>query len=576
MRVILFKQKIIILCLFAYSIVATQAQGQENIKVAFISDIHLHNIYPVKDSVALRRFYDTAANTTVLIRTLESEMNSTRLFNENYYALRQALQEIADKGIQLVIVPGDCTDDGQLLNLLAVKDIFLKYQQQYKMRFLVTNGNHDVSEPFETESGKSDFLSLQGEPTGVYSSPSLLKKPNDQVYPLLKVGGYDAVFNMLQSFGFSPNEKDLFYNTPHHPFDYDHYHFDSAAFSFNTRWYHYGSDSFPDLTYVAEPVKDLWVMSIDGNVFEKQQGQSFDNIGDGYRFIRQKPFLLPWIKKVATEAKRRGKALIAFSHYPVLDFNNQQTPALQKLVGANNFQLNRAPGDSIGTMLAAAGLQVFFAGHMHINQHGYMATSEGKGIWNIQVPSLAAFPPAYKIATISKNQIIINTHLIKNVSHYTDLFTYYSREKKNESLQQLLQSSRHYDAFTKNHLNYLATNRFYNNDFGDQKWNAFKKAKPVGWVNKDFLQRLTANDKKQFLQLSFKKILFDLYLVRNGNDIGIKEIAPARLQLYRKWASLATENKDKASALDELIIIMQKMIEHSIPTKETVIKLSVD
>lgn len=562
------------LVIFTVVIPATKAHAQKDIRVAFISDIHLHNIYPANDSAALPYFYDSTSRKTVLIRTLASEMNSTRLFNENYYALQQALQEIADKGIQLVIVPGDCTDDGQLLNLQAVKDIFLLYQQQYHMRFLVTDGNHDVREPFETESGKSDFLSLQGETTGVYSSPSLLKKPNDQLYPPLKIAGYPAVFNMLQQFGFAPNEKDIFYNTPHHAFDYDTYHFDSAAFAFGSRWYHYGNDSFPDLTYVAEPVKDLWVMSIDGNIFKKQNDQSFDNIGDGYRFIQQKPFLLPWIQKVAVEAKQRGKTLIAFSHYPILDFNNGQSSALKKLLGARNFQLSRIPDDSIGSLFAASGLQVFFAGHMHINQHGYEANDDKPGIWNIQVPSLAAFPPAYKIATISKKKITIKTHLLKNVAHYADLFTYYSREKKDTTLQNQLRVSDHYDQFTKNHLKYLANNRFYTDDFGDSKWNTFKQSTPIHWVNENFLQRLTAKERKQFLLLSFKDIVFDLYLVRNGNDYGLKEIASSRLRLYRKWALIATENKAIASALDELIIIMQQMTQHSLPTKKTVIRLA--
>jgi hypothetical protein len=217
---------------------------------------------------------------------------------------------------------------------------------------------------------------------------------------------------------------------------------------------------------------------------------------------------------------------------------------------------------------------VFFAGHMHINQHGYLSTGGGKGIWNIQVPSLAAFPPAYKIATISKKQIIIKTHLLKTVAHYADLFTYYSREKKDTVLQTLLQASGQYDQFTKNHLKYLATNRFYTDDFGDPGWNTFKQSPSIHWVNNNFLQRLTAKERKQFSLLSFKDVIFDLYLVRNGNDYGLKEITSSRLKLYRKWASIAAENSANASSLDELIIIMQQMIQHSLPTIKTIIRLS--
>jgi len=354
------------------SLYYTTALAQKDIKIAFISDIHIHNVYPDKDSSALSYFYDSAAHKYILIRTLGSEMNSTRLFNENYYALHQALQEIADKGIKLVIVPGDYTDDGQLLNLSLVKDIFSLYAKKYQIRFLVTNGNHDVSEPFETDAGKDDFLSLDGTQVGVYSSALLAKQPNDKVYPLLKVGGYEAVFNIMRSFGFEPSAGDVFYSTPYQPFNYDAYRYDTAAFALKKRWYRYGKDSFPDLTYLVEPVKDLWVMAIDGNTFERNSNNSFENVGDGYQYLYQKKVLLNWIKNTVAEAKKRGKTLIAFSHYPALDFNNGQSAALKKIVGNNKFQLNRLPGDSIQAFFADAGIPVHFGGHMHINQHGYI------------------------------------------------------------------------------------------------------------------------------------------------------------------------------------------------------------
>ncbi|MFT3702015.1 MAG: metallophosphoesterase [Agriterribacter sp.] len=566
------KAAMLYLLLVANFALITSARAQKEIKIAFISDIHIHDIYPEQDTAALHYLYDSTAHKTILIRSLNSEMNSTRLFNENYYALHQALLEIAQKGIKLVIIPGDLTDDGQLVNLTAVKEILSYYQQQYHMRFLVTNGNHDVSEPFETESGKSDFLSLGGEPIGVYSSTALVKKPHDQVYPLLKVGGYQAVFNSLQSFGFSPSSEDLFYTTPHHTFNYDAYRYNATMFDLNKRWYHYGIDSFPDLTYLAEPIKDLWVMAIDGNIFEKRNDGSFDNIDDGYKFIHQKPFLLSWIKAMVAEAKKRGKTLIAFSHYPILDFNNGHSPALKKIIGADKFQLSRVPEDSIQQFFLESGLQVHFGGHMHINQHGYLRRDSGAVMWNIQVPSLAAFPPAYKIASVKYDAIRITTYPLKNVIHYNELFNYYDREKKDSALSKIVKASGNYYQFTRNHLQYLANNRFYYNEFDNAAWDAFKNNPSAEWIPDSLLHVFTKKEQNIFLHITFIDIIRDLYFIRNGNDLGIKEIPAARLKLYRRWAQLTATSK-YPSLLDKLITVMQQMINDSISTTTTSMKL---
>ena len=38
--------------------------------------------------------------------------------------------------------------------------------------------------------------------------------------------------------------------------------------------------------------------------------------------LNLKKHLLPWIKKIVEEAKIRNQILIAFSHYPMCDFND--------------------------------------------------------------------------------------------------------------------------------------------------------------------------------------------------------------------------------------------------------------
>ena len=61
-----------------------------------------------------------------------------------------ALEEVVKRGISLVVLPGDLTDDGQLVNQEAVKRILDEYACRHGVSFFVTTGNHDPLRPFGT------------------------------------------------------------------------------------------------------------------------------------------------------------------------------------------------------------------------------------------------------------------------------------------------------------------------------------------------------------------------------------------------------------------------------------------
>src|SRR5690606_4518111 len=96
--------------------------------------------------------------------------------------------------------------------------------------------------------------------------------------------------------------------------------------------------------------------------------------------------------------------LIAFSHYPMVDFNDDASHELKSLFGANKMQLQRVPTEEVAQQFADAGIQIHFGGHMHINDTGVRTTAKGNTLFNIQTPSLAAYMPAYKILTIHSNE----------------------------------------------------------------------------------------------------------------------------------------------------------------------------
>src|SRR5690606_38976085 len=126
--------------------------------------------------------------------------------------------------------------------------------------------------------------------------------------------------------------------------------------------------------------------------------------GTGYNnIIEYRHYLIDWVAKVTKEAEKRGKKLIAFSHYPLVDFNDGATEPINKLTIGEKLQVQRVPGEEVAQLFADTGLKIHFGGHMHINDTGIRTTEKGNMLVNIQVPSLAAYLPAYKILTFVKH-----------------------------------------------------------------------------------------------------------------------------------------------------------------------------
>jgi len=60
-------------------------------------------------------------------------------------------------------------------------------------------------------------------------------------------------------------------------------------------------------------------------------------------------------------------------------------------------------------------------------------------------------------------------------------------------------------------------------------------------------------------KLDFKTLLFDLYLIRNGSDIGLREINPERIKLYTQWKQWIVK-QENTSDLEKLVVILCNLI----------------
>jgi len=160
---------------FVLLFISTFFSAQKPVQIAFLSDVHFQDLYGSFSDHDFKGILNPKTGKYTILRTMDSQLHSTRIFNENYFAFLKALDDIAAKGIKIVAMPGDFSDDGQAYNLRGLHRILEQYHQKYGINFYLTTGNHDPVGPFRNDGGKDDFLGQNGNPLGVYSKESIGK-----------------------------------------------------------------------------------------------------------------------------------------------------------------------------------------------------------------------------------------------------------------------------------------------------------------------------------------------------------------------------------------------------------------
>ncbi|MDW8550656.1 metallophosphoesterase [Epilithonimonas ginsengisoli] len=504
-----------------------------------------------------------------ILRTMDSQLHSTRIFNENYFAFLKALDDIAAKGIKIVAMPGDFSDDGQAYNLRGLHKILESYHEKFGINFYLTTGNHDPVGPFRQDTGKDDFLGEDGNPLGIYSKDNIGKISNQIVTKDISESGYLEILDELKDFGFYPKKEDLYWSTPFDEVSFQDYSYNKALpFAYYQRRMYEVSKGFsvPDLSYVVEPVKDVWMIAIDGNTYipkdltgNATDASNYKGASIGYNnVLTNKKHLIDWVKKITKEAKKNHKTLIAFTHYPMVDFNDDATEEIKNLLGNKKWQLERVPEETVAKVFADAGLQIHFAGHMHINDTGIRKFGE-KMLVNVQVPSLAAYLPAYKILTINSTyKFEVQTIVLNDVPHFDGLFPFYQKEyevlKKNGNKtlwNKDILRTRSYHDFMLFHLKELVRLRMIPNDWPSEFIERSSK------LNGEDLLILSLNlneaeakkylkqkdiDVKKFRKWTFDDLLLNLYKFQSADELAKLDIPEVRLQQYQTLEKLFESN----------------------------------
>jgi 3',5'-cyclic AMP phosphodiesterase CpdA len=433
--------------------------------VAFMTDVHFENVYGDFKSSQFAGI-PTKDGRNATIRTMYAQLTSTRLFNENYFAFRAALDDAYAKGIRHVALPGDYSDDAQPINIDGIAEILKEYQAR-GMRFFLAPGNHDPNEPHDdNEAGKSDFLTKEGREQKVYATGNAACKARDPAVVCtdqLMEQGYEKLLAKLGEHGFMPNRADVYWETPFSKYtgNYTYEQASTQAAPANRNFeicaegtggaYKAAGEtklgrsytrctSIVDASYLVEPVKGLWLLSIDANVFvpngnfdpaNPKNFKGFDGAGNAgwNKVLTHKQHLMEWIKSVNERARAQGKQLMAFSHYPTMDFYANQTAAMKAVFKPGAFQTARVPEAATTAAVAATGLPVHVGGHMHFNGTNDYSDAAGNFLVNVQSPSLAVYGASYKILSYKdKDTIDVQTVALNAVPRFNELFPHYQVE----------------------------------------------------------------------------------------------------------------------------------------------------
>ena len=566
---------IIVLLLSVCSCKPKQAVTKQ-VKIAFIADVHLQDIFAKFEDNDYQGIKNPVTGEYANIRTMNAQLHSTRIFNENYFAFIEALNDISKRGIKQVVLPGDFSDDGQPVHVRGLRKILDQYAKEKNMSFFVTTGNHDAVKPFAQEAAKTDFLGKDGKEQIISSSKTILKKEKNQLEPIItadiKNWGYKETLQEMAGFGFFPKKEYLYWETPFSNYTYENYSVEKAlAESVLEKRIYTIKDtnlSLPDASYLVEPIKGIWLLAIDANVYvpnKKLSGEA-DNPNDfsgasiGYNnMLLYKSHLINWVKKVAAEARQKGKILIAFSHYPMVDFNDDASPELKQLFGADKMQLSRVPVEEIAQTFADAGIQIHFGGHMHINDTGVRTTAKGNTLFNIQTPSLAAYMPAYKILTIhSDSNFEVETIVVGSVPKFNSLFPFYEEEyahlqdiKSPSIWNKEILKTKNYKDFTEWHLKELVRLRFLPEDFPAAFLTSILKlsGRDLAYINKNTSEvdaalksnGITTEDLESWTGFD---MIFDFYRLKNADELAIPEIGTNRLKQYEIVCKVLEKSND--------------------------------
>jgi len=283
-------------------------------------------------------FYDTALGTSGA--AFEAVLRSDRkMLIESAELLDFALREIKEADLDFLLISGDLTKDGELVNHLKVSEK-LQDLVDNGVKVYVTPGNHDLRN-FHAEEYIGD---------GAEQVPSISAAEFREIYARMGYG--DAVMS-------DPNS----------------------------------------LSYVAEPLPGLWLLSIDSCRYAENSATGKGAVTGGH--IRQE--VADWLCGVLQEAIFREKAVIAFMHHGVVEHWNGQAKLHPDYLVEDYVYF--------AEFLASYKVQLVFTGHYHA-QNIAKATFGIDALYDIETGSLVTYPCPTRYMKLENNALSVTSKTI--------------------------------------------------------------------------------------------------------------------------------------------------------------------
>ena len=507
-------------------------------KIAVLADVHVHDVYGDYDFAGV---LNSRTGLRATVRTLKDTVKLTRIFNESYFAFITALDDIVSRGIRHVVLVGDYSDDGQRTSVAGVVAILRRYTAEHGLSFYAATGNHDTARPFGGHHTKrflkedGSFVSVTSDPERKRNHPSQEMIVTDKMWGL----GYDGNLSRMSGAGFMPDSTYLHWETPFGTdASLDHRMLDFATADGQ------GVVGVPDASYLVEPIDGLWILSLDTNVFlPKPNGDFHGSTDTGWNTtIAHKRKILDWARDVTARAKSSNKKLLVFSHYPAVDYTNGTHDDQHVLFGSQSF-LKRNPEREASRAALEAGIAVHFSGHLHLDAVGRYNEGECT-IVNVAVPSLAAYPAAYKVVSMGTSCMSIETVLLDEVPRFDELFEHYRNEPG--SYGEILNAGS-YREFLREHMSLLALHRHIPSDWSQGMQSLIARlncldlmrlanspeATPEQIAAEWAASNHSVSDSAEGLaSVSFQEMVIDWYRLRSGGSLAMRDIRPVALRCY--------------------------------------------
>lgn len=509
-------------------------------RIAVIADAHFHDLEGDFDFPGM-----TIDGQRMMVRSWAETRQSTRVFNESAKALSVALDEVRDRGIRHVVLLGDYTDDGQRQTTASLRRILDRHAREHGTAFYALPGNHDIFGPAGRNHTK-EFLDQDGAGVWVTSDPASTAK-GAIVTPRMYCEGYPSGLGPMAAYGYFCKPDYLHWETPFGlADDVESRRYEVASPDGSNRY------ALMDASYLVEPEPGIWLLMIDANVFEPRDGTFeggeeaafVDSTAAGWNaMLRLKPFIVSWIADVCARAEVLGKTVLAFSHYPALDPFDGATGAERVLFGETNVA-RRTPREAVADALLGAGLAVHFSGHLHVEGVTRRGPAE-RQITNVAVPSLVAYPPAFKIIQPVNDGIVVDTVELQAAALDPRLAPAYRRETEQlAEADDLAFGAEDYGAFLRAHKVALVHHRYFPKEWPQDVVNRVSKATLAGICAElvdanaavhalHALAKTCGMSSEQVAACRMIDVIADWYCLRQAAHLALPAIPQAQLRLYR-------------------------------------------